>query len=45
MIAKSASGGQQPGGTGKGLVHVFGGIFAINIVQTINIINNTLYGT
>ena len=45
MIARSASGGQQPGGTGKGLVHVLGGVFAINIVQTINIINNTLYGT
>ena len=45
MIARGASGGQQQGGgTGKGLIHVFGGIMAINIIQTINIINNTLYG-
>ena len=44
MIARSTSGSQQ-GGVGKGFVHVFGGILAINIVQTINIINNTLYGT
>lgn len=44
LISRAASGGQQ-GGTGKGLVHVFGGIAAINIVQTINIINNTIYGS
>jgi intracellular multiplication protein IcmC len=45
LIARSASQGQPPGGTGKGFVHVFGGILAINIVGTINMINNTLYGT
>lgn len=45
LIARSASQGQPPGGTGKGLVHVFGGILAINIVGTINMINNTIYGT
>lgn len=44
LIARSASQGQQPGGTGKGLMHVFGGILAINIVKTIEVINNTLYG-
>ena len=44
LIARSASSGQPPGGTGKGMVHVFGGILAMNIVQTLNIINNTLYG-
>jgi intracellular multiplication protein IcmC len=45
MLAKSASqqGGHQ-GGLGKAAMHIFGGILAINIVQTINIINNTLYG-
>lgn len=45
MIARSASGsgGGQQGGTGKGFIHVFGGILAINIVQTIDIINNTLF--
>jgi len=45
MIARSASQGSQPGGTGKGLMHIFGGILAMNIVGTLQIINNTLYGT
>lgn len=45
LIARSASQGQPPGGTGKGLVHVFGGILAINIIGTLTMINNTLYGS
>lgn len=45
LIARSGSQGQSPGGMGKGLVHVFGGILAMNIVGTLEIINNTLYGT
>lgn len=45
LIARSASQGQPPGGTGKGFVHVFGGILAMNIVGSIEVINNTLYGT
>ncbi len=44
LIARSASQGQPPGGTGKGLVHIFGGILAVNIVGTLQMINNTLYG-
>lgn len=44
LIARSAGQGQPPGGTGKGLMHVFGGILAINIVGTLEIVNNTLYG-
>ena len=44
LIARAASQGSQPGGTGKGLTHVFGGILAMNIVGTLQIINNTLYG-
>jgi intracellular multiplication protein IcmC len=44
LIARAASQGQQPGGTGKGLVHVFGGILAMNIIATLKIIHNTLYG-
>lgn len=45
LIAKSASqGGQPQGGTGKGLMHIFGGILAMNIVGTLQIINNTIYG-
>lgn len=45
LIARGASHGQQPGGTGKGMVHIFGGVLAMNIVSTLQIINNTLYGT
>lgn len=45
LIARSASQGQPPGGTGKGMIHVFGGILAMNIVGTLEILNNTIYGT
>eukprot|EP01012_Entosiphon_sulcatum_P051184 TRINITY_DN70290_c0_g1_i1.p1 TRINITY_DN70290_c0_g1~~TRINITY_DN70290_c0_g1_i1.p1 ORF type:complete len:191 (+),score=6.89 TRINITY_DN70290_c0_g1_i1:159-731(+) len=45
LIARSASQGQPPGGTGKGLIHIMGGILAMNIVATLEIVNNTLYGT
>lgn len=44
MIARGASQGQSAGGTGKGLMHVFGGILAMNIVGTLQVITNTLYG-
>jgi intracellular multiplication protein IcmC len=45
LLARSASQGQPPGGTGKGLMHIFGGILAINVLGTIEVINNTLYST
>lgn len=47
MLAKSAhqQGGGHQGGIGKAGMHIFGGVLAINVVQTINIINNTLYGS
>ena len=44
LIARSASSGQPPGGTGTGLMHVFGGILAMNIVGTLQVINNTIFG-
>lgn len=45
IITKSAgSGGQSHGGMGKGMVHVFGGILAMNIIGTLQVVNNTLYG-
>ena len=45
LLAKGASqGGHQQGGFGKALMHIFGGILAINVVQTLSIINDTLYG-
>jgi intracellular multiplication protein IcmC len=45
LISRSASQGQQPGGMGKGLMHVFGGILAVNIVGTVEMVNNTLLGS
>lgn len=45
LIARASGHGQQPGGTGKGMVHVFGGLLAMNIVLTLQIINNTIFGT
>ncbi len=44
LIARAASHGQPPGGTGQGLMHVFGGVLAMNIIGTLEVINNTLYG-
>jgi intracellular multiplication protein IcmC len=44
LVARASAQGQQPGSTGKGLMHVFGGILAINIVSTLQIVNNTIYG-
>ena len=45
LIARSGASGQQPGGLGKGLTHVFGGVLAINIVATLEMIDNTLFGS
>lgn len=45
IIARSGTqGGHQQNSMGKGLMHIGGGVLALNIVQTITIINNTLYG-
>lgn len=45
MISRGATqGGQSQGQTGKGLMHVFGGILAMNIVGTVEVLINTLYG-
>ena len=45
LIARAAASGQPPGGTGQGLTHVFGGILAMNIVGTMQMVNETLFGT
>lgn len=42
-IARASGSGQQPGGVGKGLMYVVGGIFCMNIVGTVDVINNTLF--
>ena len=44
LIARAGSQGQSPGGTSKGLIHVVGGIMAMNVIGTLQVINNTLYG-
>lgn len=41
LLARSASGAGQHGVFAKGLAHVFGGVFAINIVGTCNVIAAT----
>ena len=45
MLARSSSQGQQAGLTGKALTHIFGGILAVNVVGTIEMVYNTLFGT
>jgi intracellular multiplication protein IcmC len=45
LVARSSAQGQSPGSMGKGLMHVFGGILAMNIVGTLQVFYNTLFGT
>lgn len=46
IIAQASSGGGGgQASTGKGLIHVFGGLLGMNIVGTLNLINNTIKGT
>jgi intracellular multiplication protein IcmC len=46
IISKSGGqSGHQQGGFAKGVMHIFGGILALNVVQSLNIISNTLYGS
>ena len=45
LIARASGQGQTPGGTGKGMMHVFGGILAMNIIGTMQVFYNTLFGS
>ena len=45
LIARSSSQGQGAGNIGKGLMHVFGGVMAMNIIGTLEVFQNTLFGT
>lgn len=45
LISRSATHGQAPGGTSKGIMHIVGGILAMNIIGTLEVLNNTLYGS
>ncbi|MDR1057207.1 MAG: hypothetical protein LBL17_01340 [Coxiellaceae bacterium] len=42
MLSRTSHAGSQPGTFGKGIIHMVGGILAINIVETIRVIGNTL---
>lgn len=44
LISRSASHGQPPGAMGQGLMHVFGGVLAMNIIGTLQVLQNTLLG-
>jgi intracellular multiplication protein IcmC len=44
LIARSSSQGQGAGNIGKGMMHVFGGVFAININGTLVVFHNTFFG-
>ena len=44
LIAKAGGAGQQPGNVGKGMTHIFAGVLAMNIIGTLQVISNTLYG-
>lgn len=47
IFARSGAqgGGHQQNTFGKALMHIGGGVLALNIVKTIQILNDTLYGT
>ena len=45
LIARSSGQGGQPGTVGKGFMHVFGGVLAMNIIGTLEVFHNTLFGT
>lgn len=44
LIARSSAQGQGAGQVGKGLMHVFGGVMAMNIIGTLEVFHNTLFG-
>lgn len=45
LISKGSSQGQAPGGTAKGIMHIIGGVLAMNIIGTLEVLNATLYGS
>lgn len=43
IVGRSAGQGQQPGGAGKGIMHIIGGVLAMNIIGTMQVVSNTLF--
>ena len=44
IIAHSGQPGVQPGSISKGIIHIVGGILAINFLPLVNAIHNTIVG-
>ena len=44
ILTKVTGQGAQPGTVSKGMIHIFGGILAVNIVRTVEIAINTFGG-
>lgn len=42
ILSKMGHSGAQPGSIGKGTIHVIGGVLLINIVDTVNLLAQTL---
>lgn len=45
LIARSGNAQGQAGSIGKGFTHVFGGVMAMNIIGTLQMFNDTFFGT
>jgi len=45
IMSKAATPNAQQGSVARGLTHIIGGIVAINFVNVVNILSNTIYGT
>ena len=41
ILSKATGQGAQPGTISKGIIHIFGGILAVNIVTTVKVMTNT----
>ena len=44
LLSRSAQHGAQPGTASKGVVHLVGGVLAMNIVGTVNVLVNSITG-
>jgi intracellular multiplication protein IcmC len=44
VLSRVTKQGAPPGQWGKGIMHIIGGVLAINIIETVNVIWSTLFG-
>ncbi len=45
IVAESGQPGTQPGSISKGVIHIVGGLLAINFLPLVNAVHNTIVGT